>query len=276
MSIALKDYTGFSGVDATGDPDLFIRFLDTVSQLDGFISLKARLDRRLALAPGDVVLDVGCGTGADVRRFARQVAPGGRVVGIDASAAMIDVARSRAREAGIGGAVDLSVGDASDLEFPDGSFDAVTADRVLMHTANPGRVVAELTRVLRPGGRLVDFDIDIDATVAAGPDFELAGRVVRVAAGGYRSGRAARDLPALFAAAGLDVEVAPHGLVMPYELFADLMAAPLRQACLDGLVEEDEVAAWDASLAEAHRSGRYLGVFNGLLITARKPAGACG
>ncbi len=272
MTTALKDYTGFTSIDATGDPELFVRFLDTVSELDGFVSLKARLDRRLALSSGETVLDVGCGTGADVRRFAGRVAPGGRVTGIDASAGMVNVARRRAAEAGLAGAVEVLVGDATDLVFPDASFDAVTADRVLMHTADPHRAVADLIRVLRPGGRLVTFDIDLDATLAAGPHFELAARAVAVASRGYRSGRVARDLPGLFAAAGLDVDVAPHGLVMPYQLFADLMAGPLHQARDAGFVEEAEIEAWDASLAEAHQEGRFLGVFNGLLLTARKPA----
>lgn len=96
------------------------------------------------------VLDAGCGDG----RFATALAPRvQRVTGIDLSE---DMLRSAARRAGNAGVViDLARADIGSLPFATGHFDAVTAVTVLCFVQNPSAVVAELARVVRPGGRLV-------------------------------------------------------------------------------------------------------------------------
>lgn len=101
------------------------------------------------LVPGADVLDVGCGPGTITIDIARRVTPG-RVVGIDASAAVIDEARAAAAEAGV--AVDLAVGDVYALQHDDDSFDVVHAHQVLQHVADPVAALREMRRVCRPGG----------------------------------------------------------------------------------------------------------------------------
>ena len=101
---------------------------------------------RTAIEPlaGRAVLDVGTGTG----RAAIGLAKGGAIVtGVDASREMLDVARERAAAAGV--ALDLAEGDAHALAFADRSFDAVVCLRVLMHTPDWRRCVAEFCRVSR-------------------------------------------------------------------------------------------------------------------------------
>lgn len=107
----------------------------------------------LALSRGDRVLDVATGTG-DLA-FQEQAAVGleGQVVGVDSCEAMLQVARRRRRCA-----VDFQEGDATDLRFPDASFDAVTIGFGLRNVADRGRALSEFRRVLRPGGRLMVLD----------------------------------------------------------------------------------------------------------------------
>jgi SAM-dependent methyltransferase len=103
----------------------------------------------LGLAPGDRVLDVGCGPGNFSRDFAR-VAGDGLVIGIDASATMLASAVRR------GGGANLAYvrGDASDLPFDDGAFDAVCCFAALYLIEEPMRAIDEIVRVLAPGGRV--------------------------------------------------------------------------------------------------------------------------
>jgi demethylmenaquinone methyltransferase/2-methoxy-6-polyprenyl-1,4-benzoquinol methylase len=119
--------------------------------------MTAGLDRRWRAATaqavvrdGDRVLDVCCGTG-DLSIAAREA--GGEVTGIDFSEPMLERARAKSSE------IDWIEGDALALPFADGSFDAVTIGFGLRNLADPERGLAELRRVLRPGGRLAILEI---------------------------------------------------------------------------------------------------------------------
>lgn len=99
---------------------------------------------------GRDVLDVGCGDGTYAIAAARG---GARVAAVDRSAEVVGAARDAARRAAV--ELDLGVADARDLPFPAGSFDLVLAVTVLCFVEEPRRAMAELARVLRPGGVLV-------------------------------------------------------------------------------------------------------------------------
>ncbi len=100
------------------------------------------------LRPGQRVLDVGCGTGVHARAAARRVGPTGRVVGVDPNEGMLAVA------AGSPEPVRWRRGTAEALPFPDGSFDHVVSGFVLMFLTDRTRALAQMARVLTPGGRL--------------------------------------------------------------------------------------------------------------------------
>jgi ubiquinone/menaquinone biosynthesis C-methylase UbiE len=110
----------------------------------------------LALAPGDGVLDVGCGTGNFSREFARSVGPDGLVVGLDVSQTMLARAVRDTGDAGLE-QVAYVRGDAADAPFLDASFDAVCCFAALNLFAEPYAALDSFTRVLTPGGRLAIF-----------------------------------------------------------------------------------------------------------------------
>ena len=99
---------------------------------------------------GRRVLEVGCGAGVDLARFARG---GAAVTGVDIASSAIDLARANFEQQGLRG--ELRVANGEQLPFPDGSFDLVFAHGVVQYTSDPKRLVEECRRVLAPGGEAI-------------------------------------------------------------------------------------------------------------------------
>jgi len=112
------------------------------------------------LAPGQDLLDVGCGPGTITLDLAARVAPG-HVLGIDRSDDVIAQAQARVDDGP--GNVEFATGDVYALELADASFDVVHAHQVLQHLVDPVAALRELHRVLRPGGLLAVRDSDYAA-----------------------------------------------------------------------------------------------------------------
>ena len=110
------------------------------------------------LEPGERVLDVGCGAGLDSFVAARQVGPAGRVVGVDMTPEMLHKARRTAAALGLGN-VEFHHGLAEALPVEDGWADAVISNGVINLCADKKAVLAEIWRVLKPGGVLQFADI---------------------------------------------------------------------------------------------------------------------
>lgn len=119
-----------------------------------------------ALAGGERVVDIGSGGGIDSLIAARMVAPEGSVIGVDMTPAMLERARRAAEEAGIRN-VEFREGLMEDLPVEDGWADVVISNGVLNLTPDKGRALAEMSRVLKPTGRIQIGDILVEREVSA-------------------------------------------------------------------------------------------------------------
>ncbi len=127
----------------------------------------------LALEPDDKVLDLCCGPGNTTRRLLRDLGPAGRITGVDAAPAMLARAVADTRDP----RVEYVRADAADLPFADGAFDAVTCHGALYLVDDAEAVIAEMGRVLSPGGRVAvltschrgPLPLHLGARIAAAP-----------------------------------------------------------------------------------------------------------
>src|SRR6266566_3471495 len=170
--------------------DLVGWFHDTFSFRGQWRELRQRTANLAQLQPGEQVLDVGCGTGTLAMEVARRVGRAGRVAGVDPGTQQIARARRSAARRHV--PIDFQIGMIEQLPFPDQSFDVVLATLMMHHlpASLKRQGLAEIARVLKPGGRLVIADFKRKQ--------ERQGRAARFHAGGS----SIQDLAALASDAG--------------------------------------------------------------------------
>lgn len=124
----------------------------------------------LALKAGETALDAGCGSGLLTELMSAQVGSNGQVCGVDQSPNMLSLAADRCDALGN---VTLHQGDVTSLAFEDNSFDAASCIQTLLYVDDTERAIAELYRVLKPGGRLGIIETDWHGLVINHPDYAL-------------------------------------------------------------------------------------------------------
>lgn len=224
-----------------------------------------------AYPTGSVVLEAGCGVGAQTVTLARN-SPGARIVAVDISAESVAEARRRTEAAGLTN-VEFRQADIFDLPFAPESFDHVFVCFVLEHLSRPGDVLAKLKGFVRPGGTITVIEGD-HASAYFYPDSEAAQKVIQCqielqrAAGG--NALIGRELYPLMVQAGLDaVRVSPRmvyvdssrpGLVDGFtrKTFTAMIEGVREPALAAGIID---AAAFDAGIRDLYRTAEADGVF---------------
>jgi ubiquinone/menaquinone biosynthesis C-methylase UbiE len=262
-------------VDDSGEADRLIQVLEEADSAPGWAEVRrAWLDFSGARA-GDRVLDVGCGTGVVARDLARRVGNRGKVIGIDPSERLIEVAVRRVKELGIEGVVEFRCADGTALPFADGGFDLVVASAVFGHVSNGMEVLKEMIRVARPGGTVLVFDHDIDTIVIDAADRHVTRRIVHAYCDRYfTSGWSGRELYGMFRQVKLE-EIA----VLPLN-FASTQFEPHWKRMVErlsgvavktGVVSEAEAEAWRVDLERRSDEGRFFASRGYFCVRGRKP-----
>ena len=259
----------FTQVDRTLDPDFFVRFMDEAQKPAGIQASKRLMLKRIALAPGEAVLDVGCGPGTDVFDMADLVGPSGRLVGLDASEVMIAEARRRAKERHV--PITFEVGDVQALPFPDDAFDVCRAERLLEHLPDPRPTLAEMVRVTRSGGRIGVFDFDWDTLIVDHPDRETTRTIVLSYSDSMRNGWIGRQLPRLFKEQQLAVRSVDAVQVFVHYALAELfLGSHLTLLQENGTLSAGKAQQWWEYLQDAEERGTLLISFTAFLVVGAK------
>lgn len=220
---------------------------------------RALVRAALAACPGDRVLDVGCGPGFYCAELLAEVGPTGSVVGIDGNPAMLALATGRCEAAAN---VEFHQADATSLPVPDASIDRALCVQVLEYVPDTAAALAEMQRALRPGGRIVIWDIDWATVSLYSEDPVRMERVMRAFDEHLAHPSLPRTLATRLGAAGFtDVEMAAHA-------FSSCENDPetYGAAVLPGIrsfvpghqgITDEEAKAWLAEQRELGKRGEY-------------------
>jgi ubiquinone/menaquinone biosynthesis C-methylase UbiE len=265
--------SGFSDIDHSNDSCIFTSCLATLNSLPYFQDYKRKSFDLMNVREGYRVLEVGSGLGFDAIALARIVRSTGRVVAVDCSHTMLEAAKSSAE--GLGLCIDFVLGDAGCLDYDDESFDCARVDRTLQHIPEPKKVLTEMARVTKSGGRIVAYEPDWGTFAIGSVDRQVTRKITDFWCDTFKSGWIGRYLYGHFMAMGLEkVQVYPSTLVITdldlAEKVFDLFKNAEKAVNL-GQVSSSEVAGWLKGLREDYLQGRFFCSYTGFMACGRKP-----
>jgi len=271
--------SGFSSVDSSQDPGVFISCLQTLGSLPYFRAYKKRSIQLLDLREGSRILEIGCGLGQDAVAIAQLAGKLGNIVAIDSSRKMIETAcKSPMKIESINyylGSINYCLADACKLPFSDNVFDGARADRVLQHIPDPRKAFSEMVRVVRDKGKLVVYEPDWGTFIISPSQKEICRTMTQLFGDTFPSGWIGRQLPGFFREEGLEkiqIEAKTFftdDLHLAIQVF-DLVNNAHRAKSL-GYVSESQADGWLQDLSEANSQGRFFASYTGFLVSGEKP-----
>ena len=243
--------------DPAADLAAQVFFLDLQEQLPSVQRLRDWTLAALDPQPGERAVDLGSGTGTEVRRLAGLVGPHGEAIGVEPHPGMRAEAEGRAAAAGV--AAHFVDGDALSLPFPDGSVDALRCERVFQHLPDAEGAARELARVLAPGGRAVVIDSDWGTMVQSMGDPDVVARLAEASLRRMANPLSGRLLRGQLHRAGLavDPDIAATAVVMPDDMIRGmhLLRPNLVLAVEEGAISADEAATMERDVVAAVDAG---------------------
>jgi SAM-dependent methyltransferase len=249
---------------ASGPADALARFLEDVDRLPGIRAIHAAMRRALDIRPGMRVLDAGCGLGLEATRLAARY-PQAQITGLDRNGELLDAARVRPE--GDQANLQWREADLTDLDLPPAPFDAIRTERVLMYLPDPDfeRVIDRLLGLLRPGGRLVLFELDYGGTIlpTAGQGDDVVRRAETALERSLPQAWAGRRLPELLAEKDVaELDATPHSFTVSESIWGRIVGDTLLADA--DVNDKPKLSAWLDALP---RRG-FRGAFTGVLTVA--------
>lgn len=248
------------GQDTT---ESLIRMLDAADSMPGAVKLRTLSYELLGLAPGQAVVDVGCGPGRAVAELAER---GARPVGVDVNEQMLAAARQRWP------ARDFRLAGADDLPLADGSVAGYRADKVFHELADPDRALAEAKRVLAVGGRIVLLGQDWDCVVIDSDDPQLTRTIVHARADMVTNPRVARRYRNLLLDNGfVNVAIDVHTPASTGATMLPMLTGLAEGAHRTGAISRDQADTWIADQTERAHADRLFLVIPFFVASATRP-----
>jgi ubiquinone/menaquinone biosynthesis C-methylase UbiE len=249
------------------------RLVEAINMTPGIVARRRAMLHALALSPGERVLEVGSGPGHLALEMASAVGLAGRIDGLDNSAHMLAMAQRRCADQP---AVAFHLGDATRLPFPANHFDAAVSSQVFAYLSDVPTALAELYRVLHPGGRVLIQDTDWDSIVWYSTDRARMQRILAAACQHLVDPYLPQTLAAKLKQAGFLLH---HQDIIPQfnpEYGSNTFSHWLIELIVafvggqDGITRE-EAEAWAADLRKLGEDGAYFFSLNEYLFLACKP-----
>jgi len=262
---SLGSHDDFGRVDQwdEGRANKWAEALDLRADAADQVRLREEILAVAGAAPGDTVIEVGCGTGPLLVSLADAVGADGRLIGIEPQPVLARVAADR-----MGDRCEIRVELGSETALPDGIADVCIAQTVLCHLPPDEReaTLGRMVRLTRKGGRVVSADQDAETWVIDHPDRQLTRRLVAFYADQrFADGWTGRRLRSLFLQAGLS-EVRTRGLIVvdtKVESYQFRIAIDRARSAADaGWITETELAGWVTALEREAEAGRFFSSLN--------------
>jgi SAM-dependent methyltransferase len=240
-----------------GGPALgFLAMLESRGQAAGYLGVVQRVIETARLRPGEVVLEVGCGSGVLDRWLARYTARTSRIIGVDVNRYLLREATALAMQEGLADLIAFQEGDAEALPFPDNHVDVAVAFTI-MEEGNADLMLAEMIRVAKPGARLAAIvralDIPWVVNVPLRSELKAKAQIPR----GFVSAQGCADasLYRRFRQAGLThVQMLPQFAVLEQP---DTPQAQFAHGAILSVLNAEETQEWQVGMAQAVADGTY-------------------
>ena len=240
-----------------------------------FAPIKHNSIKAMEILPAQHVIDIGCGTGRDAIEMGKLVTSEGKVYGIDHDQNMIDEAEKNVKHQGMSQIISLHQGDVINLPFERDFLDSCRSERMFMHLNDPDPAFAEISRVTKPGGRIVIVDTDwpslsIDTPLIKTERLLNNFRIKKVITNAF-AGRGLYRLFKLHRLTDIEIDIFPL-YTSNLELFYFLSAqeAVEQKALQDKEIDQQQLDQWRLSLQQASADGTFFSSINIVMVSGCK------